>query len=237
MKKLILLWLCFGVLTAGAQTVDEVIQKHTDAVGGLDAIKKINTVKITGSVTVQGLDLPITTQVINGKAMRSDIDVMGQSVVNAYKDGKGWKINPFGGASTATEVTGTELQDMKSQSMLISNLMDYKARGHQVELAGQEETEGVKTYKIKLINKENSRLTTYYISTTDNLLVKSTTTREMQGQEAGVENIFNDYKDFNGVKFSMKRTQKIGGNVFSEMQVTSVELNVPVDEKIFEFPK
>src|SRR6266496_1967124 len=118
MKKIFFAVFSLAMIKANAQTVatvkpemnvDEVIQKYSDALGGLDNFNKIKTAKLTGTVSVQGMNLPITIQIINGSAMRSDVEAMGQSVVNSYKDGKGWKINPFAGAPAATDATGAEL--------------------------------------------------------------------------------------------------------------------------------
>src|SRR5215470_14192592 len=162
MKKMLFGLLAFGALSARAQTADDIIQKHAKAMGGLDNINKVKTVKMSGTVTAQGMDLPLTIQIINGKAMRSDVEVMGQAVTNSYKDGKGWKINPFAGAATATDATDVELGDMKAQSSLASQLMDYKARGYKVELQGQEDVNAAKTYKIKLTEPGNKE-STYYI--------------------------------------------------------------------------
>ena len=202
--------------------------------GGLNAFKTIKTVKMTGTATIQGMDLPLTVQIINGKAIRNDVEVMGQFVINSYKDGKGWKINPFAGATTATDMTDAELLDFKNQSTIANQLMDYKTRGHKVELLGQEDTEGVKTYKIKLTNKDDGKVTTYYINAADNMLLKHATTREVQGQEMQIENYLTDTKEFNKVKFAMTRTQKMNGEVFQIIKMTAVELNVPIDEKIFD---
>ncbi len=237
MKKILFALLSFAFISAQAQTVDEVIQKYSAAVGGLDAFNAIKTIKMSGDVSVQGMDLPITVQIINGKAMRNDVEVQGQSITNSYKDGKGWKLNPLIGVTTPTEVSGTELSDFRSQSMLASPLMDYKDRGHQVELQGQEDVDSVKAYKIKLTSKDDGKVTTYYIRVADNMLIKFISSREIQGQEYDVETYFNDYKDFNGLKLSLSRVQKIEGQVLQEIKFTKIEMNVPVDEKIFEMPK
>src|SRR5437762_13208075 len=107
MKKLFFALLTLAFINAQAQTLtaDEVVQKYATAMGGLDNYNKLKTVKLSGTVTVQGMDLPITIQVVNNKAMRTDVEVMGQAIVNSYKDGKGWKINPLAGAATATDVS------------------------------------------------------------------------------------------------------------------------------------
>jgi len=234
MKKILFAILSFAFVSANAQTADDVIQKYSKAMGELAAFNAIKTMKTTGTITTQGVDLALTSQIINGKAVRSDVQAMGQSVINSYKDGKGWKINPFAGVTTITDMTPEELIDFKSQSMIANQLMDYKARGHKVELQGQEDVEGVKTYKIKLTNKDDNKVTTYFISVTDNTIVKSVSTRQLQGQDIEIETFYSDIKDFNGLKFPMVRTQKMQGQVFQEIKIATIEFNVPIDEKIFD---
>jgi len=234
MKKVIFSILTFAFVSTNAQTADDIIQKYSKAMGGLAAFNAIKTMKTTGTITTQGVDLALTSQIINGKAVRSDVQAMGQSVINSYKDGKGWKINPFAGVTTVTDMTPEELIDFKSQSMIASQLMDYKARGHKVELQGQEDVEGVKTYKIQLTNKDDNKVTTYFISVTDNIIVKSVSSRQIQGQDIEIETYYSDIKDFNGLKFPMVRTQKMQGQVFQEIKIATIEFNVPVDEKIFD---
>jgi len=234
MKKLIFSILTLAFVSANAQTTDDIIQKYSKAMGGLAAFNAIKTMKTTGTFTTQGVDLALTSQIINGKAIRNDVQAMGQTVINSYKDGKGWKINPFAGITTVTDMTPEELIDFKSQSMIASQLMDYKLRGHKVELQGQEDVEGIKTYKIKLTNKDDNKVTTYFISVTDNTIIKSVSTRQLQGQDIEIETFYSDIKDFNGLKFPMLRIQKMQGQVFQEIKIATIEFNVPVDEKIFD---
>jgi hypothetical protein len=234
MKKYFLLLLSISYLSARSQTVDEVIQKYTTAMGGSDSISKIKTAKMTGTLSLQGMEAPITVIIVNGKAVRTDLEIMGQSVVNVYKDGKGWKINPFQGAAIPTDMTPAELADIKQQSRLVNQLMDYKARGHEAILVTPESIDGNSVHVIRLTNKEDGKLTTYYIDTKTSLLVKSVTTREIMGQETEIETFFLDTREINGLKFSMHRIQKMEGQVLQEVKFEKIELNIPVDEKIFE---
>ena len=233
MKKLFVTLLSFVVIAANAQTADEIISKYSTAMGGLDNFNKVATAKFSGTVSMQGQTFPMTLQVVNGKAARTDLDIMGQAVINVYENGKGWKINPYAGVTTATEISGAELTAAKNQSNIANNLMDYISRGHKVELLGQEDVEGVKTYKIKLTTKDDGKEFTFFINTADNLLIKSVGKREIQGQELEIETYYSDFKDVNGLKFSFMLSQKIQGQVFQEIKYEKVELNIPVDEKIF----
>jgi outer membrane lipoprotein-sorting protein len=236
MKKLLFALLSFAFLSASAQTADEVIQKYTAGIGGLDAYNKVKTAKMTGTFSTQGMDLPVTVQIVNGKAVRMEVEAMGNQVINVYNNGKGWKQNPFAGAADPTDATADELNELKPQSMLAPPLADYKARGHKVELLGQADVNGVKTYKIKLTNKEDGKPTTYYINASDYSLLKYENDRDMQGQTITVESWVSDLKDFNGAKFYLTRVQKINGEEFSTTKFDKIELDVPVDEKIFNKP-
>ena len=237
MKKIFVTLLSFAVISANAQTVDEVIQKYATTMGGLEAFNKVTTAKMTGTLTTQGNVLPFTTQIVNAKAMRTDVAAMGKEVINVYNNGKGWKINPLAGISAATEVTGNELVTLKAQASLANNLMDYKNRGHQVELLGQEDVDSVKAFKIKLTNKEDGKMATYFISTSNYLLIKSIAKREIAGNEYDAETFYTDIKEINGLKFCMHFTQKIEGKILQEVKYQKIELNIPVDEKIFKMPK
>jgi len=178
--------------------------------------------------------LPVTTQIVNNKAMRLDIEIMGTQIISVYNNGKGWKQNQFDGFETPTEMTAAELADTKPQASLASELMDYKARGHKVELQGKENVEGVECYKITLVSAGNNKTTTYFLDTATYTLIKSVTPRVMQDQSVEVETFYSDLKEFGGVKFAMKRIQKIMGQMFMELKLDKVELGVTIDPSIFE---
>ncbi len=234
MKKLFFVLFSFFIISVNAQTVDEVIQKYAAAMGGLDAFNKVSTAVMMGTVTANGNNSPITVHIINGKALRTDVEVGGKFITSIYNNGKGWKINPFTGSNDAVEATGKELNDLKAQANLASSLMDYKNRGHQVELFGEEEVDGVKAIRVRLTRKDDGWVTTYLISTADNLLVRSITKWVVQAKEIVVESSYSNYKDIDGLKFYMTRTNKTAGEVFQEIKYTDIGLNIPVDEKIFD---
>lgn len=234
MKKIILSAAFFLPVIAYAQTAEQIVEQYSAAMGGLETFNKVESARISGTMKSQGQSLPFIQQVLNNKGMRMDVTAMGRQVVNVYYSGKGWKINPFAGASAPTDVNGAELLSLRLQASLANNLMDYKARGHQVELAGSEEVEGVPVYKLKLTSKDDGKQTFYFIMKKDNLLVKSVSKREIAGTEYDAETFYSDIRDISGIKFCMHFIQKIDGKVFQEVTYDKVELGVPVDVKIFE---
>lgn len=236
MNKLLILPLLFLFLISPAQTPEDIIAKFTAAMGGLENYKAAKTVTMTGNIKQQGLTIPISIQIINGKAVRTDVNVQGAKIIEAYKNGKGWKKNPLTGNSGIIEPTAEELNSYKSQTMISGKLMDYKARGNKVELIGAETVEGIKTHKIKLTVGVDSSVVFYHIMDENSLILKTTEKRKIGGQELEVETFLSDFREVGGLKFAFSQTQKTSGQVFMELMMESIELDKEIDEKIFDRP-
>lgn len=235
MKKLLTSFLILVAATIQAQTpsVDEIIANHAKAIGGLEALNKVTSMKSSGNVAMRGMDFPMTSQIVYKKGVRIDIEVMGQSVIKAYSNGKGWEINPFAGKPTATELTGEDLIDMKEQINPVDKLIDYKNLGHTVVLVGEETFEGIKGWIIKFTNKESGKETSYFISASDYMLVKSTSKKSIMGQEVEAQTVYSNIKEFGGLKFPTLISVTLDGTPFQEVSIGNIELNVQIDEKIF----
>jgi len=236
MKKLVLLPLLLVFFTSPAQTVEDIIAKFTAAMGGIEKFRDVKTVSMTGKIKQQGMLLPVNIRIINGKAVRTDVDVQGVKIIEAYKNGKGWKINPLSGNSGIIEPTAAELNSFKSQTQISGKLMDYKARGNKVELTGTETVEGIKTHKIKLTAGVDSSVIFYYIMDTNSLILKTTEKRKIGGQELDIEIFLSDFREVGGMKFAFSQMQKTGGKIFMELVMESIEIDKVIDEKIFDRP-
>ena len=61
MKKIILSLLSILLFSAYSfgQTADEIIDKNTKAMGGIEKLKSINSVVMEGKVNAQGMEIPI----------------------------------------------------------------------------------------------------------------------------------------------------------------------------------
>ena len=66
-KKLLAATLAvFISVGAYAQTVDEIVDKHVAALGGMDKINSVKTVVTDRSLAVQGMEIPSVTTLIVG---------------------------------------------------------------------------------------------------------------------------------------------------------------------------
>jgi len=138
--------LCLPVF---GQTVDEILAKNFAARGGLEKIRATQSYKMTGKMVVQGMELPFTLLSARPDLMRMDMTLQGKSMVQAYDGETAWMINPMAGGD-AEKLPEDQTKSFREQGEFDGPLVDYKTKGHTVELIGKEEIEGTEAYKLKV---------------------------------------------------------------------------------------
>ena len=141
-------------IAANAQTADEIIAKHIEAIGGKDKLGAITSVRMENTMRVMDNDAPSTIVIVNGKGYRTESDFNGQKMVQVYTDKGGWAINPFAGATEPQAMPDEQYKSGAGQLYIVP-LLNYAARGDKAELLGQEKVGSVNAYKIKVTGKEN----------------------------------------------------------------------------------
>ncbi|OLE52885.1 MAG: hypothetical protein AUG51_15865 [Acidobacteria bacterium 13_1_20CM_3_53_8] len=217
-------------------TVDEIINKNIKAMGGLDNMRAIKTVKATGKITLApGVDAPAILQQKRPNMVRIELTVQGKTLVQAYDGTTAWEINPFEGSSDPQKASEEDTRDLQEQADMDGPLVDYKTKGNTVELVGQEDMEGTNVYKLKLTLK-NGDVRYVYIDSQSFLVLKETSKRKRQGGEIEVDTYVGDYKPVNNVMFPFSFEGKVAGRTVQQISIDSIQANVPIDDAIFKMP-
>lgn len=230
MKKIT--WLLFAALTFGfytnAQTVDEIIAKHIEMMGGKDKIEKLKTVKMTGGMNVQGTDVGLTITKSQAVGVRMDLDINGSSNYQLANAKEGWSFMPVMGMADPTKMNEEQFKGFSTQMDVQGALFNYKEKGSTVVLDGTEKVDGSEAYKLKITYK-NGESANFFIDKKTSRLVKTSGKTNMQGQDVEIETTFNDYKqNTDGYWFPYAVTNMQGTITFDK-----IETNIPVDEKLF----
>jgi hypothetical protein len=213
---------------SNAQTADEIITKHLDAIGGIEAWKKVNSIITTGNLQVQGADVSVTASILHGKGMRQDIAVMGMTGYNIVTPTEGWNYMPFQGQTQPEALSEDDLKNAQDDLDAQGTLIDYREKGHTVEYLGKEDINGTETYKLKITLK-GGKPQTIFIDPKTNYIIRSITKQKANGQEVEqTVNLSNYQKLPEGIVVPF-----LIGLPFGDMTVTKVEVNKDIDEKIF----
>jgi hypothetical protein len=226
-----------GTAFASAQTADEIIGKHLNAIGGKDLITQIASVYMEGTMDAMGNQGTIKITQVNGKGFKQDIDVMGTQVVFCYTDSTGWQIYPMNGNYSAETMTDNQYQTSRDQIFIGGPFAsDYLARGYKVELLGQEAVGNVNAYKVQVISPTNAEAV-YYFDPETYYLIKMVQKGEMMGETMDVVASYSDYrKAENGYAMPYAIETNYGGQVFLTVKLAKVEFNQPVDLAVFAKP-
>ena len=84
----------FAGFGAKAQTADEIMAKNIEAMGGAAKLATLNSVKMTGNLSVQGNDVAVTITRLHLKGNRMDLEVMGTSNYRVCNTEKGYTFFP-----------------------------------------------------------------------------------------------------------------------------------------------
>jgi hypothetical protein len=210
-----------------AQTADEIVQKHITAIGGADNWKKINSMRMTGSISAQGVELPIVLTMIPNKAERVEFTLNGITGYSIITKTEGWSYVPFAGQQKPEALPAEALKDAQ-ESLDIQPLIDYKTKGNKITFLGKDDVEGTEVYKVKLVYKSGKEETMYF-DASNYYHIKSVEKSKANGKEVEQVSTYSNYTKLpEGIVYPMNMDTGEG-----PMTVKSVEINKPVDEKIF----
>lgn len=228
------------LLTAAAyaQNAEELVAKHIEALGGEAAWKKLNTIKMEAKVTSDagaGMSILWTMTAMRDKAARMDVSVMGMNQTTVVSGDKGWSTNPFAGVTDPEPMTADQVKAMQEMTDLDGTLVGYKDKGYTVEYIGVEDVEGTEAHKIK-INKKDGKTEYTLLDPTTFYEIKNIKIETVDGKEVKAESVMSDYRKVDGLvfPFSMQQANPMMGTMTITM--TAINVNAPVDEKIFEMP-
>ncbi len=219
--------------TSFAQTADEIINKHIAALGGLSKMKAIKTIISDRTLSVSGMEIPNKSYVVIGKSLRNESTVMGNTMVQVIHDGKGWMIQPsmMGGTGSPQDMPMEMYAQQTDNLDPFGALVNYKEKGHKIELIGKEQIDNKDNYHIKITTELGIALDEYIDGTT--FLVSKIS---IPAEGVVSEIIFDDYIEKDGVKFpaDMTISSPMGALVFT---MNSIEVNTEIDPTMFEKPK
>jgi hypothetical protein len=241
MRKLVIIFvavqLIYGFQNLHAQTVDDVINKYMEALGGREKLLGIKSLFQQGvTVLPNGNEFIMKTWKVQDKLFRREMDFGARQMVSIVTDKEGWMTNIGTGDMQPMQENRLKLQ--QSELDCTSPLVDYAAKGYTAELLGKESADGTECYKIKLMPSTGNPVT-YYIDSKNWYVVMETRTGVSMGpgQRPGSgDNIVsmrytNYQKTADGYIFPF--TMTMAGGPGGSVTFEKIEVNKPVDAKLY----
>ncbi|MGH7730221.1 MAG: outer membrane lipoprotein-sorting protein [Candidatus Eiseniibacteriota bacterium] len=222
---------------ASAQTVDELIAKNIEAKGGLAKLKAVNSTRQTGKMMAgPGMEIPFTMVNKRPKSTRMEFTFQGMTGMQVYDGTTAWMSMPFQGKKEPEVMPADQAKIIEEQADIDGPLMNYKEKGHTIELAGKEQVEGADAFKLKVTLKGGD-VRYFYLDAETYLEVKVEAKRTIRGTEVETESYLSDYKDVGGLMMAhVMESGSKGSPQRQKLVIEKVELNPEVDDKTFAMP-
>jgi len=220
-----------------AETLDDVLAKHWEALGGKDKIAAVSSAKMVAKQVFGPQEVPATITWKRPDKVRMEFTLQGMTGIQAYDGATAWMVMPFLGKNDPEEMTGDDLKDIIEQADLIEGpLYNWKEKGHTVEFLGEDTIEGTPAWKLKLTRK-NGDESTIWLDKDAYIEIKSEGKRKRGDQEMELETTFGDYKEVDGLLFPFSIESKPkGAPQGATITVESIELNPTLDDGSFAMP-
>jgi outer membrane lipoprotein-sorting protein len=220
---------------APSPTVDEIVGKYVAGRGGLKKLRSIETLRQKGHANAgPNRDALVTRELKRPARSRFEFKVQGVTAVFLSDGARGWEVSPFDGDPEPRQLSDEVVSEAAEQADIEGPLVDWKAKGHQAELAGRETVGGRDTYKLKLTLKAGD-VRSMYIDAKTYQLVRTDSTRTVRGRPVRITTTFGDFKKTGGVLFPrVVEVEAAGRPNRLRVVVDSVEINPPLSDARFE---
>jgi outer membrane lipoprotein-sorting protein len=221
-----------------AQTADEIIARHIRAIGGMEHIQAVTTMRATGKITGGGgFEATVVQESKRPNKVRSEFTLQGMTGITAYDGQAGWKISPFEGKKDAESLGEDELKSIVEDADFDGPLINYQQKGNRVELMGTDQVEGTDVYKLKVTLPSGS-VRIYYLDTDNCIPIKIEIRRTIRGAEQAFEMSLGNYKAVAGwlLPHSMETRRAGSSESGGKVTIDSIEANVPIDDSRFARP-
>lgn len=217
---------------AALPSVDQVLDKYVQSLGGKAAIEKLSSRVSKGTFEAsQGVsgEIQFFSKAPNKTTLVVDLSGLGQ-IRQGFDGTVGWADNPQTGPR---EMTGQELLVTKRGAEFYQALK-LRALYPKMAVRGKQKVGEHEAYLIEADPGDGS-LRRMYFDTATGLLVRNEIERDTGQGRGTFETELDDYKEVDGVRLPFTVRQSNPGVSFT-IKITEVQHNVPIDDSKFAKP-
>ena len=216
--------------TPSGPTAEQLLEKYVQAAGGANAIDKVTSRVMKGTIDFAGKSLPIDIYSKDPEKRISFTHMPEGDSVTAFNGQEGWLGAP---GRPVREMHGSDLEGASIDADLhLASHLKQMFTGMKVE--GMEKIADHDTYKV-VGEREGKPPMQLYFDEQSGLLIRLVRYGDTALGLLPTQIDYADYRDANGVKVAYRWTLARPSGVFT-IQVSDLKQNVPVDDAKFVKP-
>ena len=227
---------CLSVF-ASSQTAEELVNKNIQAKGGMEKMKAIHSVRMTGKLNAGGgFIASVSQENLRPNLVRQTFSLQGMTAIQAYDGSTAWQIQPFRGHKDPELMGEDDQRDLLLAADFDGPLVDYQEKGNTVEYLGHDVVDGDDALRLKVTLK-NGDILYYYLDPDTFLEIRRESQQFIRGsiRERVLE--MGSYKPVNGVMHPYSLSGGPKSNPTAQTTtVEKIEVNVTIPAADFALP-
>jgi len=213
--------------SASAMTAGELVAKNLEARGGAAKLRTLKTMHTVGTQRIGGgQEAKVESWAVAPEEFRGEFSMQGMTAVQAWDGHEAWSISPFGGRRDPQKISADDAKGLIERADIAGPLVDYQAKGNKVEYLGTEDIDGTDAHKLRVTLK-NGDTQVLFLDPDQFLEIRVVNHRMVRGQEEVSTTDLGEYEKVDGMYFPFES---------GRTHLEKVELNQPIDLKMFAFP-
>jgi hypothetical protein len=220
-----------------AQTVEDLVNKNTEAHGGLAKIQQIKSLRMTGRLQQGTFTAALTRDSMAPNLLRENVTIMGMTLIQAYDGTIGWQISPFQGRKDPEQLGEEETRAIVEEADFYGPLVDYQGKGNTIEYLGHDTVDGDDAYRLK-VTLANGDIYYYFLDPETSLEIRTERQLKTHGAVRELFSEMGSYKLVDGVyyPFSIDSGSMRNPNERVKISIDKIEANVTMDPSEFKMP-
>jgi len=232
---------CLSGCEREVKTLEEVIERNTEATGGRAAIEAVQSIAVELHIVDPDFVVDGTYLAKRPGKMRIDIKTDSRHVYTEAFDGRrGWQWKGKGTevVDESPKATATLRHGVQLPGNLYG-LHELRQLGHQIELGGRERVDGIDFYLLKL-TLDDGFTTTLYVDPESWLITRRRDVRplhiDIDPTPTTIEHRMTDFRKVDGVmrSFANTETDLKTGKLLETTTVRAITSNPKCDDTIFD---
>jgi hypothetical protein len=166
--------------------------------------------------------------------IRTEFVFQGTTGVYVWNGTTGWQVSPLDGQLEASPLSEEAAALSAEQADIEGPLVDWKAKGHTVQLVGRAALPSGPADELRVTLKSGV-VRQVWVDAKTSLVVKTASTRKVKGHDVAFEVVYGDFRETSGVQFA--RSIDIGARGRPDVlriSVEGVEVNPVLDDARFQ---
>jgi len=226
-------------LSGCAPSARSILERNLEAMGGRDAIRKVESLKVVGSQKIEGGTIGLVGYWRRPNQLRWELEADGLVGVQAYDGERAWALMPFGGDFTPRPLEGEALAELAAQADLLEGpTFDLAAKGASALLLGREAFDGVPAWKVE-VTDARGRKTVHWYDGQSGLELGNRQRRPGPGGMGEIEVVtrLSDYRRVGPILFAFRSEESSPtSSAPTILTLQSIELDIEVPDDLWIMP-